>query len=178
MRMPVGARFTPAQKILVQAYKSDGHPYRWWKATVESASQSGVITFAPPGHLVEEPGGSHLVAHAIRCFYWFGKPYNLLEVYRPDGVLEEIYIHISSPPEVIDSCLKYTDLELDVVRYPGQEPFIDDEDEFEQAVHLYGYSPQLRETCYQAVRTAVELANGWNPLGYIPPLQTEDGKMD
>jgi protein associated with RNAse G/E len=164
--------FAPQQKILVQAYKSDGHPYRWWMATVESHSEAGVVTFNPAGHPVEGPGRIWESEYAIRSFYWFGKLYNLLEVYRADGALEEIYINIGSPPEIEDSRLRFTDWELDVVRYRGQPPVIVDEDEFEQAAQIYGYSPQFQEACYRAAHEALALANGWNPYGYTPGDET------
>jgi protein associated with RNAse G/E len=160
--------YTPLQKILVQALKSDGQPYRWWMATVESTSEIGVITFNPAGHTIEAPGRAYQSEYAIRSFYWFGKSFNLMEVYREDGELAEIYINIGSPPEIEAARLRYTDWELDVVRFPGQAPQIIDEDEFEQAAQHYGYSPQFQEACYRAAREAVALALGWNPYGYTP----------
>ena len=156
------------QQILVQAYKSDGHPYRWWTATVESTSGNGIVTLIPAGQTIEMPGGNSETEFAMRAYYWFDKPYNLVEVYNPDGSLEEIYIHISSPPVIRNSRLRYTDWELDVILYPGQNPLILDEDEFEQAAQLYGYTPHFRETCYDAVREAVKIASEWSPRGYLP----------
>jgi hypothetical protein len=164
--------FTPGRPITVKAYKSDGVLYRWWNAMIETAGEAEIRTVAPIGHLIQEPARSWESESAIRCTYWFDKPYNLLEVYQADGSLQEIYIHIGSPPVLADSQLHYIDWELDVVRYPGGKPFLDDEDEFQQAAMKYRYSPEFQQACYRAVQEAMELAGRWVEGG-IPrePLQ-------
>ncbi len=151
----------PGEKILVKALKSDGHAYRWWHATIEAIGEAWITTMNPAGHSVEGPDGIWESEYAIRSYYWFGKSYNLLEVYRADGSLEQVYIHIASPPVLEDDHLNYTDWELDVVRYPGKKALLIDEDEFELAAQTYNYSPEFRQACYSAAHEAIELANDW-----------------
>jgi uncharacterized protein len=162
MTMPM---FLRGRFITVKAYKSDGEWYRSWEAEVESAQEAEIVTFTPVGNLVIAPDRSYVVEHAMRSYYWPGKPYNLLEVYHPDLSLHEIYIHLASPPVLDGSLLQYVDWELDVIRYPGGEAFIVDEDEFEAASSQYTYTVEFRAACYRVVGQAMALANTWVPQG-------------
>ncbi len=157
----------PGDQILVKAFKSDGHAYWWCHATIEAVSEAGITTYNPAGYIVDGPDGPRESEFAIRSFYWFGKSYNLLEVYRADGSLEEVYVHIASPPVLEDAHLHYTDWELDVVRLPGENAYLTDEDEFEQAAQTFNFSPEFRQACYTAAQEALELANGWPVQGNV-----------
>ena len=44
---------------------------------------------------------------------------------------------------------------------PGQPAFIIDQDEFEAAIELYGYSVEFQTKCWQAAEEARLLAEGW-----------------
>lgn len=149
------------EEIWVKAYKSDGQPYRWWRAMVESGAPGQVVTVTGPGNRVEGPNNRWQPKWAIRSFYWPGHPFNLLEVYRPNGELEEIYIHIASPPRLEPGVLAYTDWELDVVRDSTGAVRLVDEDEFAQAARQFGYSADFQARCYRAAEEALALAAGW-----------------
>src|SRR5579872_3816958 len=151
--------------IEIRALKHDGTIYRWWRATVESVTDQGIVTLNRAGDQVLGPCGGWDMKHATRAFYWFDRPYNLSEVYQPDGRLKQIYIHIASPARLADGTLMYTDHELDVVKRPGQALCIRDEDEFEQACSTYGYSHELQCSCRDAVREALKLAQTWRIAG-------------
>lgn len=47
------------------------------------------MVVTPVGHRVEDVRGGWASGHAIRTFYWPDRWYSLLEVYAPDGRLEE-----------------------------------------------------------------------------------------
>jgi predicted RNA-binding protein associated with RNAse of E/G family len=72
--------------------------------------------------VVDDRGRSWVQQYAIRAVYWFDRPYNLLEVFAPDGALVELYMHIASPARLAGGVLEYTDHELDVVLSPGEAP--------------------------------------------------------
>jgi protein associated with RNAse G/E len=155
------------EPIHVRAYKSDSTCYRWWSATVESVTPDQIVVVTPAGHRVEDPSGGWISKHSIRSYYWPGKPYSLLEVYRPDGRLDEIYVNINSPVEIDDDQIRFTDYELDVSRRPPDKARLVDQDEFREAAARYGYSEEFQETCYELARQAQELANRW-PAGEMP----------
>lgn len=161
----------------VQVLKEGGRPFRSWITVVEHVDRERLVTWNPPGHIVRttlrpEAGGEPRVREwhspwGIRNIFWPGRPYNLLEVYHPDGRLEELYVHVASPPALARRRVTWTDYELDVVLQPGGEPQIIDEDEFAEAVLVYGYSPGFQDTCYQIARTAAALLRTWTPAA--PP---------
>jgi protein associated with RNAse G/E len=145
----------------VRAYKSDGTCYRWWTGTVEAVARERVVVVTPVGHWVEDIGGGWASKWAIRGTYWFDRGYSLLEVYAPDGRLHEVYVNISSPVEIGEGELWFTDYELDVSRKPPHGARIEDEDEFQEAAVRYGYSEAFQAACYAVAREAVGLADGW-----------------
>lgn len=163
--MKIGAR------VQVSAHKSDDTCYRWWYATVEAVETDEVVLITPVGHQVEDIRGSYASGYVIRTYYWPNRWYSLMEVYTPNGKLDEIYVNINSPVEIEDSHIRFTDYELDVSRKPPHEARIVDEDEFLEAVSKYGYSKRFQQACYQVAREAIDVANTWVAKG-IPIIGT------
>ncbi|MGD2177544.1 MAG: DUF402 domain-containing protein [Anaerolineae bacterium] len=159
------ARTEIGERVQVRAYKPDGTCYRWWHATVELVEPHKVVLVAPVGHRVEDMGGGWTSEHAIRAFYWLNRWYSLLEVYAPDGTLEEIYVNIASPAKIEDGRIWFVDCELDVSREPPHEARIVDEEEFREAVSRYGGSQEFQQACYRVAGEAVEVANHWVARG-------------
>ena len=153
--------------ITVRALKADGRTYRWWSAWVESFDAERIVTVSPAGHYVDGPQGGWVSRFDVRTVYWFARPYNLVEVYLPDGQLKQVYVHIASPAHIENGDLCYTDHELDVVWRPGHRPRVVDEQEFCAAASEYGYSPEFQKVCRRAVGRALKLIRGWTVLG--PP---------
>jgi protein associated with RNAse G/E len=146
--------------IEVRALKADGQAYRWWRTTVEQVEPDYMVTFSPVGNVVEGTDRGWVTSHHIRTHYWATRPYNLLEVYG-DGGLTEVYIHIASPAVFGETQIVYTDHELDVVKYPGAPPFVDDEDEFAAAIVQYSYTSEFQTACWQTVAELLDLAVVW-----------------
>jgi protein associated with RNAse G/E len=155
----------PGDKVKVNIFKADGLCYRWWEATVEAVEADCVVTTTPPGRLVEDIRGSWVGKSALRAYYWFDRPYNLIEVYHPDGIFAEIYVNIGSPAEIRDGNICFTDNELDVSLIPPQPARIVDQDDFASAAEKYCYSPEFQRKMYAAAETAVRVANAWQPKG-------------
>ncbi len=151
--------------IVLRAHKSDGTVYRWWRATVESIDAERVVVVNRVGDRVDGPGGGWSWKHALRATYWFDRSYNLVEAYHADGRLKQIYIHIATPAVIQNNSLNYTDLELDVIKRPGQPLRIVDEDEFDEAARYYGYTPEFQCSCREAVDEAMRLAKSWRCTG-------------
>jgi protein associated with RNAse G/E len=156
------------QRVQVEAYHSDGTRYRWWVATVEEVDDERVVVFAPAGHRVTGLDRSWSARHAIRTYFWTGRRYSLLEVYQPDGTLDQVYVNINGLVQVEDGRLTFVDYELDVSYRPPAPPVILDQDEFEEAAASYGYSAEFQAACYRTAREAIRLAETWTPRG-LPP---------
>lgn len=156
-------------ELTIRAHKADGHCYRWFTVTVESVNEGEIVCTHEPNHTIYQPDGNWTSRYAIRTYYWLDKPYNLLEVYHPDGGYHETYVHIASRPWLVGHTLSYTDYELDVVYLPNKAPYIADEDEFADAVVQFSHTQTFQDFCYATARTAIDLVyawpvKGWNPL--------------
>ena len=151
--------------VQLSAHKSDGTCYRRWSVVVEAVAPDLLSFVAPVGSRVWDVSGEWVQQHTIRAYCWPEEPYILNEVYEPDGGLAMIYVNINSPIEIFDSCLRYTDCELDVILRPPHRAQIMDEDEFAEAAERYRYSESFQRYCYEVARRGVELAEGWVPRG-------------
>jgi protein associated with RNAse G/E len=126
---------------------------------------------------VEGVDGGWTSQYAIRAYYWPDRPYNVLEVYAPDGRLVEIYVNISSPAVIGHSRVSFTDYELDVSRRPPDTARLEDEDEFREAASRYDYSDAFQKTCYRLAGEAIKLANNWVALG-LPATEAARGESE
>jgi len=152
----------PGDKIRAEAYKADGSCYRWWETTIETISPALIVTISPAGQpTIDLKRGNWIGKHLLRAYYWFDQPYNLIEVFEPDGRLLEIYINIASRPWLKDGRLGFTDYELDVSAYPPAPALIADEDEFAEAALKYGYSSDFQREMRQVAQDCLEIANNW-----------------
>jgi protein associated with RNAse G/E len=152
-------------QVKVRIFKADGLCYRWWEATVEAVEVDCVVTTTPAGRLVNDIRGSWVGDSALRAYFWFDRPYNLIEVYHPDGVFAEIYVNIGSPAEIRDENICFTDHELDVSLIPPDPARIIDQDDFASAAEKFSYPPEFQREIYAAAELAVQVANGWQPKG-------------
>lgn len=152
----------PGEVLQVRARKADGSIYRSWSAVVETVGAERVVTIAPAGSPMQDRlRGTLLIRHALRSYYWVEQLYNLIEVFDPRGSLIQIYVNIASPPRFVDGGLDFVDHELDVTRLlPGPAQIVD-QDEFAEAVLLYGYTREFQDRAWEAARRAVHLADHW-----------------
>ena len=155
--------------IRVVVSNIDGTPRRSWTAEIEAMDQDSVRTITRIGNPVSGPKGGWAHKSNTRAFYWFSRPYNLLELYNEAGALTQLYVHIASPARLVDGELQYADYELDVVRRRGRAPFTIDADEFERALIGNGTAAELRTTCYRAVAEVTDLLWTWSPRGPFTP---------
>lgn len=147
----------------------DGTPRRSWTAEIEAVDDDGMRTLSRIGSPVTGPKGGWAHGSNTRAFYWFSRPYNLLELYDQAGALTELYVHVASPARLLDGELHYTDHELDVVRTWGTAPFTTDADELEQALSGHASADRLRAACHRTAGEVTDLLGAWNPRGPFEP---------
>lgn len=152
-------------RVLVTVVKADGRLHRQWPACVEKVGSDYVTVFAPIGTVVTVSTGSFVQQYDIRAFFWPGRPYTLTEFYNPDGSLRLLYSDICSPVVLSTDEVFYVDRELDVAYWTGKAAEIVDEDEFAEAVILYGYSAELQRECHAAAARALAVVRAWKPAG-------------
>lgn len=160
--------------LTVQTLHADGQCFRSWTSRIEQVTEAGLIMLSVPGHDVEDVKGNWVLRNYIRSYFWFDRPYNVLEVYEPDGTFIELYMNVASPPTLEGDTLTWTDHELDVSKLPGQPARIVDQDEFADAAIRYRYSPEFQAHCHVISEELRQLAERWMPAGLKtnsrPPL--------
>jgi protein associated with RNAse G/E len=166
----------PGDSVVVRQVHADGQVYRWWRATVESVDEREIVLVWPAGTVYEasEPGKVKVALYRARAFCWADRPYNVVEHYDDDGTAGPIYSDIASPIRVEGATLSYTDYELDVAKYPGKPAEVEDEDEFEEAIAVYGYTPEFQAHCRRALEEAMAVVEAWEPRG-APAVATAAG---
>lgn len=165
--MSFAQQFQATQLITVRAFKADGNYYRWWQVPVETVSHQQLTTWGQTGdwvHEVHRPNWQ--LKHHMRSYYQLDKPYNVIEVYEPAGELHQLYININTPPIIKNGEIHFVDHELDISKKPPHTPArIIDEDEFAEAIQIYGYTPDFQKWCYDVAHQAVKVANNWQARG-------------
>ncbi len=161
-------------RLRVVVSNIDGTPRRSWTAEIEAFDDGGVRTLSRIGNPVTGPKGGWASRSNTRAFYWFSRPYNLLELYDEAGALTSLYVHVASPARLLDGELHYTDHELDVVRQRGEAPFTTDADELEQALIGHDSANELRAACHRAAAEATGLLGSWSPHGPFAPATPRD----
>jgi protein associated with RNAse G/E len=151
----------PGDRLLIRAFHSDGQWYRAWPARRVFQSALGIVTDTPPGTEIVDRRQNWIQQHHIRAYYWFERPYNLLEVMDRQGVPIELYVHIASPAHRCAGELRFTDHELDVVLPAAAPPYIADADDFARAIDTYGYTPAFQAACHAACDRALRLVRRW-----------------
>jgi protein associated with RNAse G/E len=154
-------------RVEVRQVHADGQVYRWWPATVETAGEREIVLIWPAGTVYEapEPGKAKVALYHVRGFFWTDRPYNIVEHYDDAGAAGPIYSDIAGPIRLEGATLSYTDYELDVAKYPGRPAEVEDEDEFEAAITVYGYSPEHQAFCRRALQEAIAAVEAWEPTG-------------
>lgn len=160
----------PGDVVWVRVGKADGQPHRWWQATVEARRDDCFILCAPAGNPVYHnpqrfPRALYHQQHHIRSYYWPGRRHTLLEIYRPDGDLNELYADITSPIAVTEAEVRFIDHELDVSQMAGEAPRVVDQDEFAEAAVAFGYAEAFVNECYALAEELVTLLANWTPAG-------------
>jgi protein associated with RNAse G/E len=160
----------PGDTIWVRTAKADGRPHRWWPAQVESVEDDCIVVYSAIGSPIHHnpdrfPAALYHRQHTIRSYYWPGRRHNLLEIYAADGRLVELYADITSPVEVGENEIVFTDHELDVSQLAGEAPRIVDQDEFAEAAVAYGYSDEFMHQCYELAEALLEVLANWQPRG-------------
>ena len=120
---------SPALRVLKRRY--DGSTVFAWTGRVLEQTDEYVLLAGlfnaghrDLGYVVLERGDLFLE------WYYFGRWYNIFQIYGSAGQLKGWYCNVGMPPVLEDGELGYVDLALDVFVYPDGRYLVLDEDEF------------------------------------------------
>ncbi|WP_413320111.1 NUDIX domain-containing protein [Agrococcus sp. 1P02AA] len=150
-----GASPQPGERVRVRASKWDGSRHWEHDAIALGSDAEGVWLGAPGGSTVyRRPGLEPFSGVEPMLTLVPHRPLAMLEgtwalVHWFPGSPAELYVDVATPPTLIGRrdgwVLEYTDLDLDVVRDPGGEARIVDEDELALHAERMGYPAWVRE---------------------------------
>ncbi|MER3429393.1 MAG: hypothetical protein C4334_15140 [Pyrinomonas sp.] len=145
--------------ITVRSFKYNGQPHRSWPATLRQRSGTLITLDA----VFQEPIAHPLIGHIPQGtlsteFYWTDRWYSVFRFAAPDGALRCFYGNINLPVDFDGTTLRFVDLDIDLLVTPDYACHVLDLDEFQTNARRYGYPPELRRTCLQALRELMALA--------------------
>ena len=149
--------------IEITSLKSDHSEHRFGRGNIEIENDTGCVVWTYPGNQIRTRTKLWVQDTLVRAFFVFGARLNLLEIHESDATPREIYMDVIAPMAPFDSTLQYIDHELDVrkIHADGSGAFIVDEDEFEEATHIYQYDSVKIEECRKAARVGIAIAENW-----------------
>lgn len=154
----------PGDEVRVTALYADGVAYRWWRAIVESVDDGRVVVVRPVGWPVHEPGHERVPTTTWRNVFWTDRSYNVTEGYAATGEPIHVCVDVASPARIEEGAISYVDYELDIVKQVGAPAEVFDEDEFEEAIGLYGYSTEHQAVCRRSLEEGPQVAESWDLL--------------
>jgi len=146
-------------QIRVVFGKWGGRPHYEYDALLLGDDQHGTWLGLSVGTLVARPGAQFLTGQPQVVLVPPGRGF-VATFYAPAGEVPcEVYVDITTPPEMTEGQVRAVDLDLDVVRGRTGRVWVDDEDEFAEHRVSFGYPPDVVElavsTC-AAVRSSVQ----------------------
>lgn len=129
--------------LTVQAYKHDGRLHRQWSPGYCVEETENYWAIASKASLVIEDDGRHWMTKENAVFLLFKNMWmNIICMFKEGGGIC-YYANIASPTIFDEGYLRYIDYDLDLKLYPDHVIKALDENEFENNIVRYGYSPEL-----------------------------------
>lgn len=115
-------------------------PFRWLYQGADRVLGE-IAAGAPLKHFTRKR--SFPVPHRTLVFHPLAQDWNAHLSYDESGRLVEVYCNVALPPGVGPRRLDWVDLDLDLIWEPGNEPYLDDQDEFLLHQTLMQYPPEV-----------------------------------
>ncbi len=140
-KMTYYAVLTPM--ITLQAYKPNGALHQTWQGELIIQSSDWCVVHTPIDASVRHHTKdlTYTMPHSNLGIFSSHEYYNVFIDFHRDKSFKRLYINIATPARWNVSTVAWSDLELDIIRYPNQAPELLDEDEFE-AAQTSGLLPQ------------------------------------
>ena len=158
----------PGETLSIEHVKLDGRVQVLGRGTViRAAAAEGIVELEreikTPGKYdglgaPKEPGDRAVTAFAE------GRWCYKTSYYSPAGELKGEYYNINTPIEIYPDRIRYVDLEIDVVRLPGSEPRLIDEEKLKVAIQKGWITERLAARAREVARAIAGGGGSENPL--------------
>jgi uncharacterized protein len=134
----------PSPDVTINSRKYDLTIRRSWQARLIETKGSLLVFVGVFAEGVQHPDLGRISSGTISYeYYWLDRWYNVFRFHEPDGTFRNWYCNINMPPKFEGSVLDYVDLDIDILIWPGKEPIVLDEDEFEENAALFNYPEEV-----------------------------------
>lgn len=144
---------------IIKSFKHDGHLHRMWLENAlvpdtllhESHKSEAMHIFINCQTKIVEADGKEWVSRIPGVSFFIPKHwFNVVALLEESGV--RYYCNVASPPYVLGNVLTYIDYDLDVIRMPGGDVHIVDQEEYERHKQSYHYSGMVDGKVKQGLR--------------------------
>ncbi len=143
---------------ILHTTKYDGSLHYRFAVRVVHESEELVVTYRPPGVVMESYRGTWVSKRHLMGFYWPDRHHNLCIMWNGGWEPRQHYVNIATPAEWDGQAVRCVDLDLDVIRPADNSAIIiDDEDEFERHIDTFDYPDELVDTCRGEVARVTRL---------------------
>ena len=134
--------------VRVTVLKYDGRPHYSWDS-FRLFARDGTVGIGRPGprDLEHHTKERTFTFSSTACeLFWPALPFSLGLSLAPDADAVQFYCNIHQPALLEPNAIRFVDLDLDVIRRPGEDARVVDHDEFEAHRARYGYPERYAET--------------------------------
>ncbi|UUZ82979.1 DUF402 domain-containing protein [Paenibacillus sp. P26] len=166
------ANFFP---YIIKSFKHDGHLHRMWlenwlvpeSEMHEEHRSEAMRVFINSQTKIVEADGKEWVSRIPGVSFFIPKMwFNVVALIEGHGV--RYYCNVASPPYFSGNVVTYIDYDLDVIRRPGGDIHVVDQEEYERHKICYHYPPVVDSKVKQGMREVLERVRK-----AAPPFQDE-----
>ncbi|MBO2942908.1 DUF402 domain-containing protein [Paenibacillus sp. F411] len=159
----------------LQALKHPNRPHYEWSGERLEQNDEYVMVLCQPGRkLIHHTKKSVFIMDNTSLELFFLKEWFTVAIGIEDGKAVSYYCNVAMPSIVTETGISFVDLDLDLIKQPGEDWKVVDEDEFASNSIILNYSAELQTSARAALARLLERAvNGIFPfdehvLGQLP----------
>lgn len=155
---------TTFSSFVIKSFKHDGHLHRMWLQNwlvpeslmhESHLAESMMVLINSQTKIVEADGKEWVSRIPGISFFIPGQWFNVVALIEDNGV--RYYCNVASPPYVNGNVITYIDYDLDVIRLPGGEVYVVDQEEYERHKLSYHYSSVVDAKVKQGLKELLAL---------------------
>ncbi|MFS0726829.1 DUF402 domain-containing protein [Paenibacillus sp. 1P07SE] len=145
--------------IHMQALKLPDRPHYEWSGEWVEQNDDYVMVLCKPGRkLVHHTKNNVFTINNTSLELFFLKEWYTVAIGIEEGKVVSYYCNVAMPSLVTDEGISFVDLDLDLIKGPGGDWQVVDEDEFAANSVAFGYSAELQSSARIALARLLERA--------------------
>ena len=136
----------------IKALKQPNIPHYEWQGELLEQTDDYVLVICKPGRkLTHHTKGKTFTVNNTSLEYFFFKEWYTVAIEIEAGKINSYYCNIAKPSIIENNEISFVDLDLDLIKRPGEDWQVVDEDEFVINSEKYNYSADLKDKAIAAL---------------------------